>query len=96
MSNDKSWNSIVTNFKHPLHKELSSKYDELFIRNQHIVEDWMKGKINTNHIVENLNISIDDKMFRKVDNYLINKFNKDCLNMTVNDKIIDLFLKFVS
>ena len=85
LSNDRFWKSILTSVRHPLRAQLEAKLETIFINDQRISHEWMKGLRSSSEVISSMQIRLPPQFKHE---YFHSRLIEDWSNMTVN---VDLF-----
>jgi FMN phosphatase YigB (HAD superfamily) len=80
------WHSILSNPRHQLHRQLDAAARELFDARRDLVEDWMRGILDSPHVVARLDV---DLYAHYRADYLLRRLRADCLRMTPHAGLLE-------
>ncbi|MDG4790173.1 hypothetical protein O7626_30350 [Micromonospora sp. WMMD1102] len=87
LSRDPFWMSIRDSAAHPLRAQLEANLANVFSREGGTANEWMKGLLSSEQIIEAMDIRLD-RRFR--DDFLSRRLYVDCARMRVNVELFDV------
>lgn len=87
LSNSLFWEQL-DNPDHERHAWGKDIGDFIFVKNRHIINDWMRGKIDSDHVVSMIN---DEYSYSK--NHILNDLAESCRNMRFVDDSVPTLIK---
>ncbi len=85
LSEDVFWSSIVERVTHPYRGAVSKARTDLFENKRPLLQEWMRGSVSTDHVLEALNVRLDR---RCRPDYLHRKLIESCKSMKPNASLM--------